>query len=122
MSSPDSSLSLPLPKLPPSILDMVSSLRLPPLYAPPDSATPNLKQNVAPENDQQHVMSLLRQLGGGRLPLIALNPFGPLRYGLRIADGVLGADEKKDGVKVGMMGEPTGSGVSLSSLVPADAS
>ena len=55
----------------------------------------------------------MEEATGGTLPLLRLNPLEPLMYAWKIADRALAMDEKGQGVAMGIMGEPTGSGVSL---------
>ncbi|WRT63568.1 uncharacterized protein IL334_000473 [Kwoniella shivajii] len=106
LTTPTSSLSLPLPSIP-IILTLLSSLRLPTKYIPPllaaSSALSGTKQAST-------ILSKVSQVTGDRIPLITINPLGPLGYAWRIADEALYLTEEKGKVKRGYWNEPTGPG------------
>ena len=125
MSAPTSAPSIPLPSLPRSILSQLSSLSVPPLYQPPESqhnplhkVHPNQTGEAGPKEDlsASTLLDKIESATGGRLPLLRLNPFGPLGYAWNIADRALAIDEKQQGIKNGLMDEPVGSGVGTSSF------
>ena len=102
------------------------SFRLPPLYAPPGSRSANrtgvsnAETSSLHDHEEVHGGSILRQLEeatDGQLPFLRLNPLGPMMYAWNITDRALAVDEKGQGVNLGLMGEPTGSGVSFSEKV-----
>jgi hypothetical protein len=121
LSSPASTPSVPLPT---KTLSFLSSLtpRIPPLYSPPgstekyrdaytneDYASPS---TTGADRPLESSASLASQSLLDRLPLLRVNPIGPLAYAWQIADEALYTLEKSRKVQKGMMNEPVGTGVS----------
>lgn len=80
------------------------------MYTPPGS--PLRHANTALSASQ--ILHTLAESSGGRIPLLSVNPLGPLSYAWRIADRAVSAADAVEGVRTGVMNEPVGPGVSLS--------
>ncbi|CAD6584761.1 MAG: hypothetical protein TREMPRED_003953 [Tremellales sp. Tagirdzhanova-0007] len=107
LASPATTSSIPFPSLPTSILNFLPNLNTP-LYTPPSTIPPAPLSPIddAPTSSSRSVPPQLNQ----RLPLLSLNPLGPLTYAWRIADAALSLTEKHRGLRKGVMNEPIGSG------------
>ncbi|KAK1926254.1 hypothetical protein DB88DRAFT_544500 [Papiliotrema laurentii] len=112
LASPGSTPSLPIPRIPLSILQ---SLNLPRLYSPPPSSplSPLSSSSNSPASSPSSTAETLHSLldaTSNRIPFVGVNPAGPLAYAWRIADRALKADEQTQQIQNGLMGEPAGSG------------
>ncbi|WWD06137.1 hypothetical protein V865_004222 [Kwoniella europaea PYCC6329] len=115
LSTPSSTPSIPLPSLP-ILKTLLSSIKLPPSYSPPSSSS-SLSRSTTNPNPNGNASSVLDQISsmtGNRLPLLSINPLGPLGYAWRIADEALFLTEQKRKqkgvVRRGYWNEPTGPG------------
>nr|XP_019048452.1 hypothetical protein I302_02224 [Kwoniella bestiolae CBS 10118]OCF27382.1 hypothetical protein I302_02224 [Kwoniella bestiolae CBS 10118] len=110
LSTPSSTPSIPLPSLP-ILRALLSSIKLPPSYIPPSSPL-----HPAPTSNQSasSILDQISNMTGHRLPLLSIDPLGPMGYAWRIADEALYLSEtrgKKPGaVRRGYWNEPTGPG------------
>jgi len=107
LSSPSSPSSLHIPSIPNSTFTSLQNLRVPPLYTPPTPPSPS----SSPNPDLSPSPSPLLSESSHYLPLLSLNPLGPMTYAWRIADTALALSEKHRGLRKGMMNEPVGAGV-----------
>ncbi|KAK8845378.1 hypothetical protein IAR55_006091 [Kwoniella newhampshirensis] len=127
LTSPSSSLSIPLPlnillfpSLP--ILQTLLSIKTPPLYTPPSPSSSGSSSSGPSPNSASSAINastLLHFLDDkirntSRLPLPVTNPLGPLGYAWRIADHALwvtdGSRRVPGEVKKGYWNEPIGAG------------
>lgn len=111
LSSPQSTPTIPLPSLP-LPLSALLSLRLPIPYLPPGASA--LARGASAAGILKGLLSQNANINtGGRVPLISINPAGPLGYAWAIADAAV-LEEERGRVERGVMGEPVGAGVRFS--------
>jgi hypothetical protein len=111
LSAPSSSPSLPFPR---QTLSLISSIlpSIPPLYQPPSSSSGPLRTNTSTSTtpNTTGVFSSILESSNDRIPLLRMNPLGPLSYAWKISDKAWYHVERERGLKKGMNAEPVGAG------------
>ncbi|WWC85556.1 uncharacterized protein L201_000420 [Kwoniella dendrophila CBS 6074] len=106
LTTPTSTLSIPLPPSITILKTLMSNIKIPSSYIPPVLSSSS--------SDKSMIGQIKKVTGDNSIPLLYVNPLGPLGYAWKIADEALFITEQKSKpkglVKRGYWNEPTGPG------------
>nr|XP_019014258.1 uncharacterized protein I206_00340 [Kwoniella pini CBS 10737]OCF53039.1 hypothetical protein I206_00340 [Kwoniella pini CBS 10737] len=113
LTTPSSTPSIPLPSLP-ILRTLLSTIKIPPSYVPPVLQSSSSSSSNRKSNSASSILDQIVSTTNHRIPLLSINPLGPLGYAWRIADEALFLCEQKVKakalIKKGYWNEPTGPG------------